>query len=131
EVKLPVEPVAQNQMTWKDGTGDGVGADPYLVFKLDRPTYVQGIRLRFVLTAPRNEASVLQVFWSDRGEEFAEVNRSAVRYLSPAPKERVLTVWVNRRIEHIRIDPDVKPCHFELREITLLEQRDPGAAPRG
>jgi hypothetical protein len=109
-------------MSWKDGAGEGLGEGSHLVFALPRREFVYGIRLRFVLSGAGNRLGILRAFWGDRGEGFAPgPGRSDLRYVQSDGRERALTLWVNRMVDRFRLDPDVKPCHFELREITLLQ----------
>jgi hypothetical protein len=120
EVQFPVVPIATNQMTWKDGVGEGQGEDPYLVFALKEPQFVQAIRIKYAYekTAP---PVTFQMFWrrSDRND-FAEEERNSTLDLKPMAEEATLTIQVADVIDQFRIDPDTKPCVFKLTEIVIL-----------
>jgi hypothetical protein len=126
-VALPRQPTYINQMRWHDNAGDGLGDDPYLVFQLDRPRYVYCVRLRFVLTNPGYNLSTFQAFWMQSGKTQLSDEPSPATYrLCARDAEQTLTVWINQPIDVFRIDPDVKPCHFELREMTALARPETG-----
>jgi hypothetical protein len=120
EVRFPVVPTATNQMTWKDGVGEGHGEDPYLVFVLKEPQFVQGIRIKYAYDKTASPAT-FQVFWrrSDRND-FVEEERNSTLELTTEPGEKTLTIQVADTIDQFRIDPDTKPCVFRLTEIVLL-----------
>jgi hypothetical protein len=120
EVAFPVVPVAMNQMTWKDGVGEGHGDDPYLVFALPEPQLVRGIR---VTCAYERTALPItfQAFWRRQSDqpEFEE-GRSYTQELKEDAGERTILIPVNETIDQFRIDPDVKPCVIRLTKIELL-----------
>jgi hypothetical protein len=121
EVSFPVVPMEMNQMTWKDGVGEGQGEDPYLVFALKKPQFVQAIRLRYSYGNAASTPATFQMFWKKSAQnEFAEEERNVTLQLKTRPEEKTLTVVVNDVIDQFRIDPDVRPCVFKIPEITLL-----------
>jgi hypothetical protein len=129
EVHLPPEPVHVNQMTWKNGVGEGVGDDPYLVFKLKKPEYVYCVRLRFVLVNPQYKRSIFEAFWLEPGRnQFHAPGSHATYGLCAQNEEQVLTVWINQTVDTLRLDPDMKPCHFEIHEMTAFTK--PAGPPR-
>lgn len=126
---LALQPAGMSQMTWKDNGGDGLGADPFVVFRLPQPEFVYGLRLKFRLTNPKNDPALFEAYWMRTGvNTFTEDERSVRFTLRPRPEEKTLTVWINDTIDQIRLDPDTKPCHFELEELTVLRPPDAGAS---
>jgi hypothetical protein len=120
EVVFPVVPIAMNQMTWKDGVGEGNGDDPYLVFALPEPQLVHAIRIKYAYERTAFPV-VLQVFWRRSGQqEFVEEERNHTKELKAEVAEGTVTVWVNDTIDQFRIDPDVKPCVIRITKIELL-----------
>jgi hypothetical protein len=120
EVSVPPEPIGLNEMSWKDRTGRGEGGGGYMVFALPKAQRVAAIRLTYSYEHAA-ESPALRVSWrrSDRNE-FAEEERSFLRQEKNDPGERTLLIWVDDRIDQIRINPDTEPCVFKLSEITLL-----------
>jgi hypothetical protein len=108
-------------MTWKNNEGDGLGDDPYLLFKLPSPKYVYCVRLKFVLTNPADTPALFQAWWANSVRPLAapECCNSTYRLRTWAG-EQTLTVWINQPIDHFRIDPDTKPCHFRLTEMVAM-----------
>jgi 4-amino-4-deoxy-L-arabinose transferase-like glycosyltransferase len=118
---IPGEPIMTNQITWKEGKGDGTGDDPYLIFKLDQPRYVYCVRLRFVLDNAQHLPGILQNWWMRSGRTtFTSDGCTSLFRIRPNPEEQVLTVWINQEIDLFRIDPDMRPCHFELKEMVAM-----------
>jgi hypothetical protein len=119
EVAFPVVPVAINQMTWKDGVGEGKGDDPYLVFALPEAQLIHAIHIKcaYERTAP---PIIFQVFWKESDRQEFEEERSCTRELKEDSGERTITIPVNETIDHFRIDPDVKPCVIRITKIELL-----------
>jgi hypothetical protein len=128
EIRVPVEPITMNQMTWKDGVGRGSGDDPYLVFALPQMQYVQAMRLKYAYEDTASPA-LFQLFWrrSD-GDDFAE-ERSVRLDLDTGPGEKTTTILIGEKLDQIRIDPDMKPCVFRLSEIVLLVAEPSQKAP--
>jgi hypothetical protein len=123
ETPVAAQPIGINQMTWKDGAGDGYGDDPHLVFRLPRPAYVYCIRLRCRLDTPGRSPALFQAFWRDSGRnQFDPAQRNRAYRIPARPEERSLTVWVNDTIDQFRLDPDTKPCHFEIVRMAVCEK---------
>jgi hypothetical protein len=122
---LIAEPIMKNEMTWSAGKGDGLGNDPYLVFKLPRRHHVYCVRIKFVLNNADHGACVLQSYWMENGRtSFADARCTALYRIRPCAAEQVLTIWINEPIDLFRLDPDMRPCHFELKEMTALVRPD-------
>jgi hypothetical protein len=119
EIAFPVVPVAMNQMTWKDGVGEGHGEDPYLVFALPEPQLVHAIRV--TCAYERTDPPItFQVFWRKSDQQDFEEARSYTQELKGGAGERTITIPVNATIGQFRIDPDVKPCVIRIAKIELL-----------
>jgi hypothetical protein len=122
EVSVALTPIYCHSARWRDGVGDGVGSDPYLVFALDRERFVRTIRIRLNVTGER-DTCLLQAYWRNDKQVFAENERGlAVRIGSGDATTLVLPV--NRTINQFRIDPDVGPCRFEIHAILVEEESD-------
>src|SRR5262249_31908446 len=116
---LGLDPIAMNQMTWTEHAGEGLGDDPYLVFKLPETEYVYCVRIRFVLNNTDHKCCLFQSYWTQNNRTpFTERHCTALYAIVPEAHEQVLTIWINQPIELIRLDPDMRPCHFELKEMT-------------
>jgi hypothetical protein len=120
-VAFPCQPTDLNDMTWDKDNGSSTGHDPYAIFALDRPAFVYGLRVRFTVTHKGNEPVHFQLFWKKADENFSEYERN-VRYDVVSGEEKTLDLWINSDISHFRIDPDSRPCRFEIHEITLKQE---------
>src|SRR5262249_42825536 len=56
--------------------------------------------------------------------DFVETERVINRKLKVVPEEQTMTVVVNDLIDQFRIDPDVKPCVYKIKEIVVLVTED-------
>jgi hypothetical protein len=118
---LAVEPIIKNEMTWSAGKGDGLGNDPYLIFQLPRHRHVYCVRIKFVLDNTDHRAGVLQSYWMENGRtKFTDARCTALYRIRPCAAEQALTIWINQPIDLFRLDPDMRPCHFELKEMTAM-----------
>ncbi len=123
------DPTDRIDMTWQNGVGEGYGHDPYLIYELERPTLVYGIRLRFTATNAEGAPNRFQFFWKNGAQIFSEHERS-VRYDVPSGREKTMVLWIDSDISHFRIDPNNGPCRIEIHEITLLQEPDANRAER-
>jgi hypothetical protein len=122
ETSLPLTLATSQQISWTANTAMCEGNDPYVVYALPRPQFVHAVRLRFAVnhTSPPHFA-ILQAWWMQSGRnEFTPGERNSTFRLPTGSHEQTLTLWINDTIDHLRIDPDGKPCQFELREAVLL-----------
>ena len=120
EEALPANIVLTHQLTWNGTVGRGEGPDPHFVLAVPAPRHVAAVRVRFVLTGPIPSAGWLEVYWRRSDTTAFDGTRSHRFMLYPSEQERTLVVWVNDTIDQLRIDPDSRPCTFELRELTML-----------
>lgn len=144
EVSVPLEPVALNEVTWRQGRAYGVGKeDPYLVFALPESRYVYGIRLTYSYTNEASTAPCRFVYWKHSDQEnFPEdqhsqscptgdhANWSRGTWIRATDSESSMTVWICEAIKEIKIYPDFKtmnwfkanprPFIFHISELALL-----------
>jgi hypothetical protein len=121
-VRIPLLPIALNQMTWKDGTAEGNGDDPWMVFALGAAQYVKEIRLTYSYGTAENHRANFKVYWkrSDRND-FVEEARNVRLNLKIDSEQKTLTIPVNDTIDYFRIDPDHrKPSVFKIADIVLV-----------
>jgi hypothetical protein len=116
EIPLSKTPVADNEITWHEGTAHGSGADSYLTFALPEPRYIAGIR--FECSHSNAASAKLRVFWrsSDQGK-FPE---NPQYYWAYCQQEHPVTIYVADTIDEIRIHPDDKAFEFSIVKIDLL-----------
>jgi hypothetical protein len=120
EVPVPLEPVATNRMTWKDGVGEGTGEFPNLVFALKQPQFVEHVRLKYAYERAAGPA-VFRMFWRTSAQnDYVEEERNITLHLKTGPGEKELTIPVHDTVDEFRIDPDTKPCLFRIKELVLL-----------
>jgi hypothetical protein len=121
EVRLGLTPIMTNQMTWSAGRGDGLGDDPYLIFQLPERHHVHCVRIKFVLDNADHRNCILQSYWMDkRSTSFADPRCTVLYRIRPCAAEQALTIWIDQPIDLFRLDPDMRPCHFELKEMTAM-----------
>ncbi|MDB5351633.1 MAG: hypothetical protein JWN86_2880 [Planctomycetota bacterium] len=117
-IHLPQTPSALNQMTWSDGKGDATGADSYVAYVLPKAQYVQGVEIRLLVNNPQHDRAMLKVSWANRQDPSrSPASHVETFYLPSGTFERTLTVPINEAVELIRIHPDIKPCHIEVKSV--------------
>lgn len=123
EVLIPLQPLKDftHQARWSDdGTIEGLGEDPQVVFALRGPEYVSALRLTYSYEKAAGPGQ-FQLFWRKSGQEdFEGDKRNASVVLDSSPGEKTVTIAVNDTLDQFRIDPDDKPCVFKIAEIRLL-----------
>jgi hypothetical protein len=133
EAGWPIDPVEVHGATWEHGTLRTSGADSFLGFALDEPTFVCGVRLKYSYrdpdsTEPSLPSASFRATWKREGQLWDAAERTDRIALDPdfqtwGPTwrgEGTLTVWVNDTIDRFHIFPDDKPRAFRLTEMTLL-----------
>jgi hypothetical protein len=118
EVSLPARSAVPSTTSVDSGMADGSGDDSALTFTLRRPTWVKAIRMK---CSYRANGGGLRVFWRESvGGEFTEARLPADLDFE-ARQEETITLWVDNRINQIRICPGSDPSMFTLAEVTLAE----------
>jgi hypothetical protein len=121
EVLLPPRPARTHQMDGDAAVWTGTGDDPYLVFTLPEARFVRAVRLRYRLSGEQGATAASEVYWSRRdGETFTILERHRRCRLPVGPEWRTHTVWVNDVVKDLRLDPDGRPCRFEIAEMMLF-----------
>jgi hypothetical protein len=132
EVPIPVAPVAVNEMTWQDGTGQAYGSTPSLTFALEKPRQVYAVRLRFSMNegSPRRGPVTLRLSWkTGEQQDFPSAGQTITHVtLGGQPGGETVPLWINAPIDRFRLHPDEKPCVIHITEIALLV---PPAGARG
>ena len=115
-----------NSMTWNGQSAECLGEDPFTVFALNAPVKVCAVRVRFRLTEPAANAApaMLQAFWAEtsRNEFDPGVRNQTLRIEADGTAEHTVTFWIGDTIDRFRIDPNTRPCRFELIDLTLITQ---------
>ncbi|MCE9530126.1 MAG: hypothetical protein K8T89_03160 [Planctomycetes bacterium] len=122
-MELAPTPIEVAQMTWDGKIGEGVGTDPYAIFRLDQPRFVRALRIRFVLTKGVQAPASMQFFWMCTGVNQFHPNERNVRFaVLPIEREQTRIILIDDTIDQIRLDPDDGPCRIEIRELAVFEK---------
>ncbi len=126
-LREPYTPVvaAFHDITWAGEVARGTGPDPYIVYALRRPTFVYGVEVWFTLTNDQKSPAAFQAFWARSSvnhfcEEERTVHFTLLEPTAPGPRMAKLTLWIFDTIDQLRLDPDAKPCAFQLHRVELL-----------
>jgi hypothetical protein len=120
EARAPVEPASVSQMTWEeDGTGRGTGKGAHLVFALERPRLVYGVRFRCSYKK-QNGPALFELSWKDGGRNDFGKERFNLTRLHTKLEEQTVTIWVYDTVDQFRVSPDIKPFVIHITEIVLL-----------
>lgn len=115
EVRIPLTPADQKEITWADGKGHGTGEHSYLMFALPKPMYVAGLRIRW--THSNHQTTFFRAFW--RRSDTSDFPKEHQYYWSFGLEDPMI-IYIADTIDQIRIYPDVKPVDFTISEIALL-----------
>lgn len=123
EEAFPVLPTGFHEVTWKlkSGRGATTGADAHLYFELPRSRWVYALRIEYAQTNP--EGASLSVSWATTDPEAPpDAHGSHARFVAARPlgSPVPITVWVNRGIDRIALNPGAFPCVFRIARISLL-----------
>jgi hypothetical protein len=120
EVRLRLTPTAVRNVTWDGRAGRATGKRPFLVFDLEKPEFVCGLRIRYSSTNEQGFYPYFEVFMH---EPQRPPGLGLDRYWQgsiPTGKEVDVPIWIYKTIDRIRIHPDKRPCDFTIAEIVLL-----------
>jgi hypothetical protein len=120
EQALPVEPASLRLATRQGDTFTITGVDPQIAFRLPRPAFVYGIRLRYDHQGADGSPARFRLSWQQPGQGGYSLSQSCSNWALPTGRDRETTVWIHDTIDAFSIQPDNRPCTFRLRSITLL-----------
>jgi hypothetical protein len=113
---LPTTPAVAHQV-------NGEGDNPFIVYALDQPRFVYGIRLTYRVLGPHPEPLHVRAEWCQRvAGGYANQGIATFPRVFGNNGEQTVTIWVNDTIDLFRIHPDNKPCRFRVSEVVLLER---------
>jgi hypothetical protein len=120
EIELPVRPTSLIMASWSDGKAQINGVDPQLVYAIDPPLAVAGVRIRYSHHNRGGTPARFKLSWrNDRQPGFAEDRRYS-NWATPTGDNREMTVWIGQPVSQLQIQPDNQPCTFEPHAITIL-----------
>ncbi|WZO99959.1 hypothetical protein EP7_001577 [Isosphaeraceae bacterium EP7] len=120
EVELPVRPSSLRMAEWLDGKAIIKGVDPQLVYVLEAPQVVAGVRIRYSHRNPAGTPARFQLSWRDDQQAGFSEDRRYSNWATPTGDNQEMTIWIGQAVSQIRIQPDNQPCTFEPHSITLL-----------
>lgn len=120
QIEIPYQFKHAHDATWADPTAVCTGTDPFLIFALDKPTYVSAIQIWYSYTnAPDPVQS--EFYWRhSRDSDFNETTRFSAWTQSTKPKLISRTFVIDDTIDQFRIDPANAACDFVLKRILFL-----------
>lgn len=145
--RLPVELAVPDGLVVHDGIVSVITAgvsNNSLTFTIPQPKHIYAVRLRYTYVKATNPWPTLRVYWRDsRTQEFTDKSAAASERMfastvsgpdqptwalvdgkidvhAKVRTERVLTVWIDARLDQIRIYPDSLPCDFRLSAVDFL-----------
>jgi hypothetical protein len=120
EIRLRLTPVAVHNVQWDGRAGRATGERPFLVFDLEKPEFVCGLRIRYSSTNEEGFNPYFEVFMHEpERPPGLGIDKYMQRNL-PTGREIDVPVWIYKTIDRIRVHPDKRPCDFTISEIVLL-----------
>jgi hypothetical protein len=133
EISVPLDPIALNQVTWKQDTAYATGYYPYVMFALQEERYVSGIRLKYNHRNENGTLPYVSVYWKGGDQDsFSEdqfwkytptgdrANWKRGTWTRLRDPETASTIWICDYIKELRIHPDFTPGVFTISELVVL-----------
>ncbi|MDB5306135.1 MAG: hypothetical protein JWO38_337 [Gemmataceae bacterium] len=126
-VAVPASAFSLRDMIFSGGVARPVGGDPALTIALPRARFVCAIRLHYAYTNSAGTADYFELSWQNDARAPSEAGRSRILLEAhPGAGERTITVWVNERIDCLRMVPTIKMFALKLRAVELLVPESAG-----
>lgn len=120
EVEVPLTPSEVRLLRWENGKAEVTGVDPWISFKVAKPGYVAGIRLRYSHSNRTATSAHFKVAWKRPGEAQYPAGQDYSIWALPTGKGQEVTIWTCEEVGEFRIQPDNQPCEFEISGLWLL-----------
>ncbi|WP_435009573.1 hypothetical protein P12x_000831 [Tundrisphaera lichenicola] len=120
EVKLPVEPTSMVGMEGRAGHYRATTVDPYLNYNLSEPRFVAGVEIRYRHANSQGLPGRFVFLWKREGDTYQDPPQRQSIWTLPTGKDRTVTIWLYEKISRVMIQPDNKPCEFDVDELILL-----------
>lgn len=121
-------PAATENVEWDGDGATGQDLSASLTFVLPRSQFVRAVRLQYRLENETLQSAAGRLVWQygGEGEEQAAPLTLVPLYPHAIPRGRSRWIWVNARIDRLRIQPDNAPFVFRLEQLVLLTPRNSG-----
>jgi len=118
----PVEPIAADVRLakWSEGEIVAMGVDPWVRFDLPAPIKVAGVRIRYDHHSDEGGPARFRLAWHSAGQVDFPPEKQYGEWNLETGDGHEVTVWIDDVISSIRLQPDNRPCRFQIRELTLL-----------
>ena len=107
-----------HEIDWQGDGGKILGPDAYVSFKLDRSTFVSGLRFRFSLVDPGGMLPAFKIHWQSDTEP--QLQRYSCPYNSTTGEEVEVVVYIDDWISRVVILPNNRVSSFWMSSIDLL-----------
>src|SRR5262249_37552291 len=101
EEPFPGSPTAAEKMDWQGDTGQVINRDSSLLFTLDRPKYVGGIRITYSHAV--REGVWIRMYWKRSDQKDFPATEQFTFWPLPAAERGTQTMWVGETIDQFRI----------------------------
>lgn len=122
ERRVALHPGDIRLASWDDQTNEIIvsGVDPWVRFDLKAPARVAGVRIRYDHHNDDGAPARFRLAWRSEGQLDFPADQQYGDWNLPTGQDQTTTVWIERTISQIRIQPDNRPCRFRIHELTLL-----------
>lgn len=128
EVRLNADaPAVAENIEWDGDVAKGQDLGASLTFVLPRSRFVLAVRVRYRLENETLQNTAGQLVWQHGGDAEETVAPVSLVPHDPEmpPGSRVRWVWINARIDRLRLHPDEAPFALRLEELVLLAPLKP------
>jgi hypothetical protein len=128
ETACSPQPTRTPGLRWVDPYWEPESPRAQLVYQLPAAPFVHAVRLQFRLPPGLLPGNMFEVGWRETDVRISAHQPPSASYLlETMEREQSLLIWVNCRIDELRITVHQSPCRFAVRELTLLRKAEPEA----
>ncbi len=122
EVPLTLHPSFRSLARWEGSTNtiEATGVDPWVQFRLLEPREVAGVRIVYSHDNGLNTSPWFKLLWRRPNQATFPDDQSYQRWSMPTGPDQTIKAWIDSPVAEFRIQPDNRPCWFQIKEMVLL-----------
>lgn len=122
EIPLALNPSFLSLARWDGSTKtiDATGVDPWVQFRLAEPSEVAGLRIVYSHDNGSRTSPWFKLLWRRPDQAAFPKDQIYQRWTMPTGPDQSITAWIDSPVAEFRMQPDNRPCRFQIQEVVLL-----------